>query len=156
MSEFDIRSNLRQFLADLKEFEPALARDVRRRMRRSGDSAIAEMGRILDDYQGATDVRHPLGSAREEIKSGLRLRVTAGKTRTTVRLVSTRGAIAKPMNMREWRHPVFGREDTWAEQEGTGYFSLGAVSQSDDLKRELEAAIKVGLDALASRNPVVE
>ena len=42
-----VESNLRTILADLKEFDPKLATAVRRKLRQSGDDAIAEMRAVL-------------------------------------------------------------------------------------------------------------
>jgi|GEM_PF-3385588 len=179
---FDIRSNLRQVLADLKEFDPKLATAVRRRMRRAGDSAIAAMGTILDEESGGvvtgkttrmgTDRRgraHRVvdtistreanrsrsTGAREEIKRGLRLKVTAGKSRTSIRLSTTGGELRKAMNTRSWRHPVFGT-DEYVEQPGNQYFNRGARSEMDNLRAELEDAIHEALDALATRSITTE
>ena len=45
--DVQIESNLRTILADLKEFDPKLATAVRRKLRQSGDDAIAEMRAVL-------------------------------------------------------------------------------------------------------------
>lgn len=45
--DVQVETNLRAILADLREFDPRLATSVRRRLRQSGDEAIAEMREIL-------------------------------------------------------------------------------------------------------------
>lgn len=42
-----VETNLRQVLGDLKEIDPRLATAVRRKLRQSGDEAIAEMRQVL-------------------------------------------------------------------------------------------------------------
>lgn len=175
---FDIKTDLRGFLAALKEVDPRIARAVRRKMRQAGDAAIAAMGDILDEYGGGvvTGKTHKLGKdrrgrrrivvsgvktraatrsrssgAREQIKAGLKFRVTAGKSRTTVRLTSTSGELRKALNRKHsWRHPVFGT-DAWVEQPADAYFTRGGVSQIKQMKADLEDAIREGLDALDGR-----
>jgi hypothetical protein len=174
---FDIRSNLRQVLADLKEFDPTLATEVRKRLRASGDAAIAAMSTILDEDTGGvvTGKTHRLGTdrrgrvhlvvdrintraatrsrstgARAEIKRGLKLKVTTGKARTSVRLTTTGGALRKAMNTRSWRHPVFKDPDTWVEQPGSQYFNRGVYSEAKNLRASMEDAIQIALDAIAA------
>lgn len=42
-----VETNIRQVMQDLKEFDPKLATAIRRRLRQTGDQAIAEMKQIL-------------------------------------------------------------------------------------------------------------
>jgi hypothetical protein len=164
-------------MAALKAFDPELARQVRARMRKAGDGAIGAMGQILDEDTGGTvagfartrgrdsrgRMRNLRGEAirrdakrsrsrgsRQQIKKGLRLRVTTGRSRTTVRLTTTSGELRKAMNAKSWRHPVFGRSDTFVEQPGSGYFNRGARAEMDGLRKNLEDAIQIALDAIAS------
>lgn len=182
--DFDIKSNLRQVLADLKEFDPKLATEVRKRLRASGEVAIKAMGDILDESSGGTVTgkSYRLGTdrrgrvrrrvagvktkeanrarstgARQEIKRGLKLKVTAGKSRTTVRLATTSGGLRKAMNTQSWRHPVFGdRDAAWVEQPGSQYFNRGAYGQAAAINAAMQDAIKVALDAIATRNITLE
>lgn len=156
---FDIKTDLRGFLAALKEVDPRIARAVRRKMRQAGDAAIAAMGDILDEYGGGVvsgvktraATRSRSSGAREQIKAGLKFRLAAGKSRTTVRLTSTSGELRKALNRkRSWRHPVFGT-DAWVEQPADAYFTRGGVSQIKQMKADLEDAIREGLDALDGR-----
>lgn len=174
---FDIKSNLRQVLADLKELDPKLATEVRKRLRASGDAAIAAMGAILDEDAGGvvTGKTHRLGTdrrgrahlvvdqinsraawrsrstgARKEIKRGLRLKVSTGKARTSVRLAATSGALRRPMNKRSWRHPVFDDPNTWVEQPGSQYFNRAVYSEAKNLRNAVEDAVQVALDAIAA------
>lgn len=183
---FDIRSNLRQVLTDLKEIDPALARGIRKKLRASGDRAVAAMKQILEEEGGGvvTGKTHALGvdrlgrarirvkglkvrdanrsrstGARKEVESGLSLRVTAGKSRTSVRLVSAKGALRKPLNKKSWRHPVFASRDAkWVEQPGNQYFNRGAFSEMKQLKNDLEDAIREALDVIDahSTNPTLD
>jgi hypothetical protein len=147
---FDIKSNLRQVMADLKEFDPKLATGVRKALRNAGEPAITEMGNLLDEYRATSGERKSKGT-RDEIKSGLKFRVTTGKTRSALRLNTTSGEIRKALNAKSWRHPVFGTGE-WAEQQGTGYFSRGAMSQRGEVEDRIRAAIRVALEAVETRS----
>lgn len=172
---FDIKTNLRSVMAALKEFDPALAREVRKAMRNAGEAAQQAMGEILDNESGGTVTGHTKGirrdskgrlrrvrtgnkvsaakrssstGARQEIKSGLTLRVTTGKTRTSARLTTTKGDLRKAYNKRSWRHPVFGT-GAWVEQPGNRYFNRGAYAKKAETIAALNAAIQVAQDAIA-------
>lgn len=173
---FDIKGDLRGFLADLKQLNPKMATAVRRKMRRSGDVAIASMTAILDEYKGGVTVgktyhagtdsigrkrRHLVldtvdraaarsrldGRARRDIESGLAFRVTAGKSRTTVRLTSSKGELRKALNRKHsWRHPVFGDPKApWVEQPSDQYFNRGAWGTASQLRKDLLDAIAEGM-----------
>ncbi|HUX70574.1 MAG TPA: hypothetical protein VMV41_08710 [Cellulomonadaceae bacterium] len=174
---FDIKSNLREVLDDLKKFDPVLAKEVRKRLVASGNAAIAAMGAILDEDAGGvvTSKTHRLGTdrrgrghlvvdkvntraanrsrstgARQEIKRGLKLKVTTGKNRTSIRLTTTSGALRKAMNKKSWRHPVFNDPDTWIEQPGSQYFNRGFYSEAKNLRNAMEDAVQTALDAVAA------
>ncbi len=180
---FDIKSNLRQVLEDLKKFDPALAKQVRKQMVSSGNAAIAAMAAILDEDAGGvvTSKSHKFGTdrrgrthlvvdkinsraatrsrstgAREEIKRGLKLKVTTGKARTSVRLTTTSGALRKAMNKKSWRHPVFNDPSTWVEQPGDQYFNRAVYSEAKNLRNAVEDAVQLALDAIANNTSSLE
>jgi hypothetical protein len=187
--DFDIKSNLRQLLTDLKEFDPQLATEVRKQLRHAGDDAIKAMGDILDadaggvvtgftritgrDSRGRMRLhmkdkvitreanRSRSRGTRAEIKAGLKMKVTAGKSRTTVRLATTKGDLRGAMNTRSWRHPTFGR-GAWVEQPGTRYFNRGAYGEPgtsgtrERINASLQAAITVALAAIETHNATLE
>ncbi len=173
---FDIRTNLRQVLAQLKEFDPALAREVRRSMRQSGDDMITAMGDLLDEYEGGvvSGKTHRMGldskgrsrvrvdkintreanrsrsrGARDEVKQGLRTRVSTGVKRTSIRVTASQGDLKRALNTRSWRHPIWGGGE-WVEQPGNQYFNRGAFSEAEQLQNNLEDALTIALEALAT------
>jgi len=149
---FDVKSNARSVLESLKEFEPKLATEVRRDLRKSGDAAIAAMGDHLFESVGSSGltsrVRRSKGS-REEVRSGLKMRVTTGKARTSIRVTTTKGDLRKAMNLKSWRHPVFGTGE-WVEQQGTSYFNRGAGEQREATNEAIQAAMQKAVEAVAS------
>lgn len=115
-ADFEVRvPDLRELLADLKDFSPRLARDIRRDLRRSGEEVIASQKAILSGplpggvvHTGYRNGRDSLGRRRRlatfqdtatstangrrttrlraDIAKGLKVRVVAGKTRQGIEL----------------------------------------------------------------------
>lgn len=141
---FDIQTNLRSVLASLKEFEPKLATQVRRDLRKAGDAAIEAMGQHLDEMETTGKSR----GSRDAVKSGLRMRVTTGKAKTSIRVATTDGDLRKPLNRKSWRHPVFGSE-VFVEQKGSSYFTRGAAEQKQAVNAAIDAAVQVAVEAVA-------
>lgn len=178
---FEVQTNLRQVLAQLKEFEPKLATAVRRDLRHSADEAIAGMKQILDDAPTGvvTGKTHAMGTdrlgrkrlrvasltvsdanrarsvgAREAIKKGLKVQVSTGKRSTTIRLTTGgSAALRKAMNRKSWRHQVFNDPETYVEQPGSQYFNRGIHGQVDAMRKNVQDAITVALDALELHTP---
>lgn len=148
---FDVKSNARSVLASLKEFEPKLRTEVGRDLRKAGDAAIGAMTEHLNEDTGDSKGRLKRVSkgSRAEVASGLKMRVTLGKSRTSMRVTTTRGDLRKVMNKKSWRHPVFGTGE-WVEQRGTSYFNRGAAEQRDATREAIEAAMQKAVDAVAS------
>lgn len=135
-ADFQITSNIREVLADLREFDRALATETRRRLRQAADGAIEEMRRVLAEpspgvvtqvhsrmefAQGKRGIyarRRVTGfdtaaakgaqsrGARDAVAAGLRTRVVAGKSRQTIRITGSGEAFARSYNLPRWRHPV--------------------------------------------------
>lgn len=75
--DLQVETNLRQVLADLKEFDPRLATATRRRLRQSGDEAIAEMRDVLSQPSPGivTRTRTAVTTSSLDGRTGLRRRV---------------------------------------------------------------------------------
>jgi hypothetical protein len=140
---FDIDSpDLRSLLTALKEVEPKLATDLRRELRRSGDAIIGKQRDALGS-----------GDTRDAIGSGLRTRVTAGKTRQSISVSSSgpkRGGanMAKLFELRRFRHPVFG-SGTWVEQSGFPYFNTPARSGFDEMRERIADVVDDAIGRVA-------
>lgn len=75
------------------------------------------------------DVKRPGRSSgmREAIKSGLRTRVVTGARYTGIDVKTTGPRLgkhnqAKVWNLARFRHPTFGRDDSWVYQQGQPFF----------------------------------
>lgn len=143
---FDVdHPDLPRLLRSLKEINPKLVTRLRREMRQSGDEIIrGQQAELAKGGPSSTGLR-------DEIASGLKVRVVAGSTRQGVD-IKTSGPkragynLARLMQARGFRHPVFGT-DTWAEQSGHPYFFEPATDELRDLMRNrLQKAIE---DAIA-------
>ncbi len=133
--DFGGTSNIRQVLADLKQIDPRLTTATRRKLRQSGDEAIAEMRSVLaqpsqgvvtrtttslarrsdgsgprrlrvTSFATAAASRTRSRGARAAIAAGLRTRVVAGESRQKVRITGPGDAFARSYNMPLWRHPI--------------------------------------------------
>lgn len=162
-ASFTVTSNLRDVLADLKKFEPKLATATRRRLRRSGDDAIAEMRGILAQpppggsqgalraaYEGGGSAAVSRGS-RRETAAGLKTRVLTGKRVQTVRIVGRGDPFSRSYNMASFRHPVYGNTDVWVDQSGRPYFGVVIGKRRDAIQKEIEAAVQEAIDVLAGK-----
>ena len=144
-----VTSNIREVMARLKEFDPALARETRRRLRRSGDEAIARMRGVLAQPPPGGGRGESTG-ARDQAASALTVRVMTGKRQQGVRIVGSREPFAKSYNKRSWRHPVYGNREVWAEQEGRPYFGSVVAQEAPAMREEIAEALQDALDVVAS------
>ena len=148
-ADVTVTSNIREVMARLKEFDPALARETRKRLRRSGDEAIAKMRGILAEPPPGGGGGVSRGS-REQAASALAVRVMTGKRQQGVRITGSREAFAKAYNKRSWRHPVYGNRDVWADQEGRPYFGSVVAQEAPAMREEITEALQDALDVVAS------
>jgi hypothetical protein len=172
-------------LADLKEFDPKLARETRKKLRESGDDVIAEMRGVLGgpspgvvtrrivertrrpDGSGAlrfrlTGVETAAASrsvsrgARARTAAGLKTRVVAGTTRQSIRLTGLGDPFARSYNLMSWRHPVF-RTGTWVEQGGRPYFGTVVLRRSKEISNNVDAALTSAINQVtATRAQIME
>lgn len=135
--EFDIDApDFRALIARVKEFDPKMATALRRELRTSGDGIIDAQRELLDAD----------GPVTQQIAAGLRTRVTAGTTRQSVSIKSTGPRVggynlAKVLEKRIIRHPVFGRADQWVEQPGRPYFNPPIKREYRDMRDRIENAV---------------
>lgn len=132
--QFNINSpDLPHLLRKLKEINPKLATNLRRELRASGEDIIR--GQQAELAQGGPSST----GTREEIGSGLKTRIVAGKTRQGIDIKTTGPKrdgfnMARIFQAKFIRHPVFG-SDTWVEQPGRPYFFKPATGELRDLMR---------------------
>lgn len=167
---FTVTSNLREVLADLKEFDPALARSTRRALRRSGDDAINDMRAILDQpppgvVTGVTKKRRKVvavhtraatrrstGRSRAFVKKNLKTRVVAGKRRQGIHIRGDGSPFSRSYNLKRWRHPIRFNPDVttadqvpWVEQAGRPYFGKPIANRAGDMRKNIEQALTEAL-----------
>lgn len=177
VAAFDIKADLGPLLRDLKAFEPALARQTRARLRRAGDSTIANMRVLLEEYEGGTVTswnktvgvdkrgrarirrttantqaakRSRSRGSRRAVADSLKVRVSTGKRGTSIRLTSSGGVMRTMLNKASWRHPVFDSDSaTWVEQPGARYFSRAIWGHWEEMRQQMEDAVQDAINAVA-------
>lgn len=174
------KPDLRGALAALKDIDPKLATNLRRELRESGEDIISQQRRALSKrpprvagasrklqlikprngrkpywafrttYQPGDEREGGVSHLRDKIASGLRTRVTTGKTRQGVE-VRTTGPRNEGVNMarvwqkRQFRHPVFGT-GRWSTQFGQDYF-FGPVTTElrNNMRHRIDTAVQDAL-----------
>lgn len=173
-NDLEVRTNLGSVLTDLKSADKALARNLRRAIRASGDSVIAAAGKVLDTENpgavtakvatGGRRLRSAAGSTgrsrrnmRQAVKAGMASRVTNGARGATFRVTSAAAAPdlpAKALNRKIMRHPVFGNRTVWTGQKGLMYFRRGIESGGAQAKEALFKALEDAADQLRTNPPM--
>lgn len=144
--------DMRAVMAQIKDFDPKLARAVRKRLRVLGDE-IAEKMR--------TEVRKapPTGGrsrgshrSREQVAAGIGVAIKTGQKRQGVfvtgssrKLPADRRPFARAYNKKRWRHPVFAdpsrRVTRWVSQQGNPYFGRSIAKVEPRIEQEMREAL---------------
>jgi hypothetical protein len=134
---------LAHILAGAKAFSPKLATNLRREMRKAGDSAINDMRGILGSG--------PVGGA---IGQGIRLQVQTSKTKQGIRITSTGAGLSadkkpltKAFNLGTFRHPVYGNRNAWVNQAGRPYFGV-VLKHRDEILAAVDKALNDAVEAI--------
>ena len=119
-------SDWNRVYSTLREFDPVLARGLRRNVRVAATVGSEAVKAALHQ---ATPEGSPSGPVREALIAGTRVAVSfsakaAGARITTSgsKLPSGHEAMLKLYNSGSWRHPVFGDRANWVEEQGHPYF----------------------------------
>lgn len=109
--------------------------------------------RIVNTYGDREGQRRRSRGLRENIKSGLRTRVVAGKTRSGINIRTTGPTdggynMARVYEQRLFRHPVFGT-DEWAPQRGLPYFWGPVYKGRDEMHKRVQQRIDKAVKELA-------
>ena len=142
---------------DLKEFDPALYRGLRKALREAGQTGVDGVREKLGESSpaGGPDV----GANRSALAAGTRVAVSFAKrggsvkiTTTASRLPAEHKAILAAYNMRSWRHPVFGNRNAFVGQAGLPYF-YGPVMKAghQQMVEGIETAIAEAVRAIGAR-----
>lgn len=142
---------------DLRQFEPAMLRTLRKRLREAGQKAVEAVRDKLSE--SSPDGGPDEGRNRSALAAGTRVAVSFAKrggsvkvTTSPARLPAEHKAILAAYNMHGWRHPVFGNTKNWDSQVGNPYF-YGAVMSAGtrEMRDGIEAAINDAVRAIGAR-----
>jgi len=142
--------------AELRYFDPALLKTLRKRLRDTGKLGVESVRKMLG--MGSPDTGPDRGRMRSLLAAGTRVAVSFAKSGGSVKVVTSPSklpdahqAIHAAYNMHSWRHPVFG-SDTWDAQQGRPYF-YGAVMGAGykEMRKGIEAAIDDAVRAMGAR-----
>lgn len=130
------RGNWNAEFARLREFEPAVARSLRRNMREVGQETLAEMKRLALQTPPNDNPDISVGS-REAIARQTKFVVNFTKRSAGVRFTTTPGKLGNFIfgynQKAPFRHPVFGQKQVQVTQQGRPYF--GAVLTKDNVDK---------------------
>jgi hypothetical protein len=139
-AEFD-PATFRDFMAQVKAFDPKLATALRRRLRQAGEETTRDMKGVVGS-----------GDMRSKIAGGIKTSVATSKSRQGVSIESTgnklgaqRTGMHRAWNKGEFRHPVFGNKKKWVHQSGNPFFGSTIRRHEDDMR---EAVLDALNDAL--------
>ena len=142
---------------DLDQFDPALSRALRKRLREVGDRAVEKVKETLEmpSPDGGPDV----GTGRAALASATRVSVSFAKRAAGVKITTSPSKLAAEhkgllsvYNMRSFRHPVMGNRDNWVSQQGRPYFykPIGEVVDRD-MVDQMQEALDDAMRAIGAR-----
>lgn len=139
-----------RFAADAKNFDPALLRSLRKRIRGVGTTAVQKVKETLALPSPSGGSAGGTGG-RADLISGTRLGLSFSARSAGVKIttVSKKSAWAATYNKADFRHPVFGNDNAWVEQKGRPYF--GKVIQpvvNKEMLIEIRAAFDDAVKAM--------
>lgn len=132
----------------LDEFDPSLARALRKRIKNAGAIAAERVKEELAKESPAGGDSD--GKGRAALAAATRVSVSFGKRAAGTRITTSASGLPAEhkgllnvYNKATFRHPVFGNDNNWVAQQGRPYF--GAVI-SQMINRELTAEVRAALD----------
>jgi len=140
----------------LKNFDPTLARSLRRNIRVAATVASDAVKAAL---RQATPEGSPSGPVREALISGTRVTVSFGVrsagakiTTSGAKLPAGHEAMLKLYNSGEWRHPVFGDRGNWVVEDGNPYFEKSIEEViSPSMYAEMSGALDEAIASIGGR-----
>jgi len=118
-----------------RDFEPAVARSLRRNMREVGQETLAEMKRLALQPPPNDNPDISVGS-REAIARQTKFVVNFTKRSAGVRFTTTPGKLGNFIfgynQKAPFRHPVFGQKNVQVKQQGRPYFGAVLTQQNVD------------------------
>lgn len=132
---------------ELDKFDPALMRALRKRIRNAGQTAADKVKETLgmpspDGGPDNTGGREALAAATKVSLSFSSRSAGAKITTGSGRLSAEHKGLLNVYNKETFRHPVYGNQNAWVEQQGRPYF--GKVIQplvNKEMLKEIRAAL---------------
>jgi hypothetical protein len=153
--QFDATS-FRNLGLELREFEPALYRGMRKQLREIGQQATedikAELAKSSPDGGPDTGRNRSLLAAATRVSISFGVRSAGAKITTSPsKLPAEHKSLLSVYNMHEFRHPVFGDKDTWQSQQGRPYFYGPVKKNLSDVAARMGEAIDDAMKAIGAR-----
>lgn len=146
----EIRLDAREWnrlAADLRAFDPALLRALRKHLRAAGEHLRTEVQSAVK-RPAPTSGGASVGS-RAAIAAGTRVAVSfaARGGKVTLTSANVRGGFGKAYNTAQFRHPVNGNRNAWVSQKGRPYFGVTINKEidgrvKDEINQALDEAIR--------------
>jgi hypothetical protein len=143
---------------DIKRFDPALMRRLRKDLRSAGSEGVDGVREKLGE--SSPDGGPDTGRNRSLLAAGTRVAISFAKRGGSVKITTTASqlpaehkAILAAYNTKGmWRHPTFGEPNSWVAQLGRPYF-YGPVMKagSKRMSKGIEAAIDDAVRAIGAR-----
>lgn len=141
---------------ELKAFDPALSRALRKNIRAAGQKAVDA---VKETLAMPTPEGTPEGPGRAALIAATRVSVSFGKRAAGAKITTSGSALGaahagllKVYNLASFRHPVFGNTDNWVEQQGRPYFDKPIQDALDkELYKQIDAALDEAVRAIGGR-----
>lgn len=166
----EYRIDAREFselLNAAKEFEKGLGLRLRKNIRDAAKPIVKDMRDAVTSptSKRSASIRVTKRKRGQDVEvqthtaalvaKGIRFRVGTGKTGGTGAFVSSssalpaeRKAMARALNKKSFRHPVFGDSNHWVTQTGRPYFGSVILGNTDALYQAIEKALDEAATAL--------
>ena len=160
MADAEVRLDPKAFTQlgiDLRAFDPAMYRRLRKALRDAGGTGVEGVREKLGEGSPAGGPDE--GTNRSILAAGTRVAVSFAKrggsvkiTTSPARLPAEHKAILAAYNMRQFRHPVFGEKGTFVSQAGNPYF-YGPVMKAGhrEMARGIDDALDEAMRAIGAR-----
>lgn len=144
--------DFRKVLLATKEFEPALYKALRARLRTIGRDLIGDMQGEL----GSGELSGPIaGGLKASISKGNVNAKGAGlRIRATSKLLPDgKKVMLKAYNRPAFRHPVFGDTNVWIQQPGRPYFGSVITARRQQVADDVRLALAEAIRDMIAKGP---
>ena len=140
-----------RFKKELDNFDPAITRALRKRIRNAGNIAATAVKKALRE---ATPDGTSMGPGRQALIDATKVSISFGKRSAGTRIVTSASklpaehkGLLNVYNKTAFRHPLFGNKDYWQNQRGRPYFGASiqkvmGTAITDEIRAALDDAVK--------------